>query len=131
MKETKKKGKKYGFSNILLIPVLVVVFVFFVILVINQVDYPNSDFFTFWLSGRLFSLGENPYDRQVWIGGHHQFGATWIPNATFIYPMPITLLFAPLGLLPLPQAFIIWVILSLCMIFFAFILLLKAHPHAV
>jgi hypothetical protein len=89
MKETKKKGKKYGFSNILLIPVLVVVFVFFVILVINQVDYPNSDFFTFWLSGRLFSLGENPYDRQVWIGGHHQFGATWIPNATFIYRCPL------------------------------------------
>lgn len=116
------------FWYILLLPLLVVVFYFIAIAIINPVEYPNSDFFTFWLSGRLFTTGENPYDSQVWVAGHHQFGASWIPNATFIYPMPVSLLFAPLGLLPLYQAYVVWVVLSQLMILFALVLLLRAYP---
>lgn len=119
----------FRYRYVLLILLLAVLFFYIAILIINPVEYPNSDFFTFWLSGRLFSLGENPYNSQVWVAGHHQFGASWIPNATFIYPMPVSLLFAPLGLLPLYQAFVVWVALSQFMIFFAFILLLLVHSN--
>ncbi len=129
MKTTNLQTKIFRFRYILLIPFLAVVFFIIAISLINPVEYPNSDFFTFWLSGRLFSLGENPYNSQVWIAGHHQFGASWIPNATFIYPMPISLLFAPLGLLPLYQAFVVWDTLSQFMIFFAVVLLLMANSN--
>lgn len=129
MKTTNLQTKIFQFRYILLFPFLAVVFFVIAISIVNLVEYSNSDFFTFWLSGRLFSLGENPYDSQVWIAGHHQFGASWIPNATFIYPMPVSLLFSPLGLLPLYQAFVVWGILSQFMIFFTVILLLMANSN--
>jgi len=129
MNITNLQAKAFRSRYILLIPFLAVVFFIISISIINPVEYPNSDFFTFWLSGRLFSLGENPYNSQVWIAGHYQFGASWIPNATFIYPMPVSLLFAPLGLLPLYQAFVVWNILSQFMIFSAVLLLLMANSN--
>jgi len=98
--------------------------------IVDPIEYPNRDFFTFWLSGRLALLGQNPYDSQIWIAGHHQFGASWIPNATFIYPLPVSLLFIPLGSLPLYQAYIIWDILSQFMIVLALALLIKLHVSA-
>ncbi len=96
----------------LLIPFLATLFFIIAVALVNPAEYPNSDFFTFWLAGRLFSLGQDPYNSQAWVSGHHRFGATWIPNPTFVYPMPLSLLFAPLGLLPLYQAFIAWDVLS-------------------
>jgi len=115
--------------HILLLPFLGIIFLISAIKVVNFWEFQNSDFFTFWLSGRLTSLGQNPYNEQIWIAGHHQFGATWIPNATFIYPLPISLLFIPLGLLPLYQAFIIWDILSQFMIISSIALLLKSNSN--
>ena len=129
MKTTNLQAKIFRSRYILLIPFLAVAFFIIAISIINPVEYANSDFFTFWLSGRLFSLGENPYNSQIWIAGHHQFGASWIPNDTFIYPIQVSVLFAPLGLLPLYQAFVVWDTLSQFMIFFAVVLLLRANSN--
>lgn len=109
---TKLQAKISRSRYFLLIPFLAALFFIIAVALVNPVEYPNSDFFTFWLAGRLFSLGQDPYNSQAWVSGHHRFGATWIPNPTFVYPMPLSLLFAPLGLFPLYQAFIAWDVLS-------------------
>ncbi len=113
---------------ILLMPVLGIAFAWIAFANVSSVDAVNSDFFTFWLSGHLVTLGLNPYTSGIWLGAHHQLGATWITNATFIYPLPVALLFTPLGLLPLPQAYLVWGILSQFMILGSLRLLLKTHP---
>lgn len=75
-------------------------------------DYTNSNFFFFWLSGRMMWTGQNPYDQTQWLAGHDAFGATWRPNKIFPYPLPLAFFTAPLGLLTLGQAYIAWQILS-------------------
>jgi len=75
-------------------------------------DYTNSNFFFFWLSGHMIRLGQNPYDQNQWLAGHAAFGATWIPNKIFPYPLPLAFLMVPLGLLPLGQSYIVWQIIS-------------------
>jgi uncharacterized membrane protein (UPF0136 family) len=112
-----------------LIPFLGIIFFIIATKIVNPVEYPNSDFFKLWLSGHLASTGKNPYSSQIWIAGHHQFGASWIPEATFIYPLPLSLLFLPLGLLPLYQAFIVWDILSQFMIILSIALLLITNSN--
>ncbi len=75
-------------------------------------DYTNSNFFFFWLSGRMMWTGQNPYNPTQWLAGHDAFGATWKPNQIFPYPLPLAYFMAPLGLLPLGQAYIAWQIVS-------------------
>ncbi len=99
--------------------------------IVSPIKYADNDFFTFWLSGRLVATGQNPYDASVWTGAHHQFGATWIPNETFVYPLPLSLLFVPLGLLPVYPAYVLWVALSEFMIVMAGTLLLRLHPWSI
>ena len=71
-------------------------------------DYHNSNFFFFWLSGRMVLTGENPYDQTQYLAGHDAFGATWRPNQIFPYPLPLSLFMIPLGLLSLSNAYIAW-----------------------
>jgi hypothetical protein len=93
--------------------------------IVNSIDYHNNDFFTFWLAGHMVMHGGDPYSPVQWVAGHHAFGVTWIPNQAYVYPLPLSLLFAPLGLLSLHQAFIVWVALSIIMILVSLALLLK------
>jgi hypothetical protein len=75
-------------------------------------DYTNSNFFFFWLSGRMMWTGQNPYDATQWLAGHDAFGATWKPNQIFPYPLPLAFFMAPLGLLSLGKAYVAWQIVS-------------------
>ena len=75
-------------------------------------DYANSNFFKIWLAGHMMWTGENPYNSTQWLAEHHAFGVTWQPNETFLYPLPLAFFMAPLGLLPLGQAYIAWQIIS-------------------
>ncbi len=95
--------------------------------IVNSIDYHNNDFFTFWLAGHMVLHGGDPYSPVQWIAGHHEFGVTWIPNQAYVYPLPLSLLFTPLGLLSLHQAFIVWVALSIIMILVSLALLLKVQ----
>lgn len=72
----------------------------------------DSSFFTFWLAGHMNWTGEHPYDSAAWVGAHQPNGVTWIPNQIFPYPLPLALLMAPLGLLPMAQSFVIWTVVS-------------------
>jgi hypothetical protein len=105
------------------------IFYLIAIRIVNPIKYPNSDFFSCWLAGHMAILGQNPYSTDLWIEGHHLFGASWIPNATYIYPLPLSLFFAPLSLLPLYQAFVVWVIGTQFMIFLSIVLLFRLSPN--
>jgi hypothetical protein len=71
-------------------------------------DYRNSNFFFFWLAGRMVWTGQNPYNSVQWLAAHDALGVTWKPNKIFPYPLPLALFMAPLGLLSLPNAYIAW-----------------------
>jgi hypothetical protein len=71
-------------------------------------DFRNSNFFFFWLSGRMVWTGQNPYDSTQWLAAHDAFGVSWRPNRIFPYPLALEFLLAPLGLLSLPAAYFVW-----------------------
>ena len=78
----------------------------------HTVDYLNNGFFTFWLSGRLQWMGGHPYSTIEWVNGSHAYGATWIPNKIFPYPLPMALITVPFGILPISNAYILWDVLA-------------------
>jgi Glycosyltransferase family 87 len=85
---------------------------------LGHIDYKNSNFFVFWLAGHMVDSGQNPYDASQWAAGHDAFGVTWRPNETFLYPLPLAFFLAPLGRLPLPEAYVVWQILAEAVIVF-------------
>jgi hypothetical protein len=95
---------------------------------IHPVEYANRDFFSFWLAGYVTKLGQNPYSTEIWVRGHDLFGASWIPNLTFIYPLPLSLIFVPFALLSLYQAYVVWGIFTQFMIVISVFLLLRLSP---
>lgn len=78
----------------------------------SNLDYHKTNFFTFWLPGRMLLNGENPYNETQWLAGHDAYDVTWRPNKIFPYPLPLALLLVPLGLLPIREAYIVWEIIS-------------------
>jgi hypothetical protein len=77
-----------------------------------HVDFRNSNFFVFWLAGKMVGSGQDPYNAAQWAAGHDAYGVTWRPNETFLYPLPLAFVVAPLGLLPLAVAYFGWQLLS-------------------
>ena len=77
----------------------------------NQ-NYRNSNFFVFWLSGRLLTDGESPYDPGQWRAGHELYGSTNLREAIFLYPLPLTVFMIPFGLFTVDEAYLGWQILS-------------------
>jgi len=112
-------------------PFLIVLCALVAIRIVDSIDYRNNDFFTFWLAGHMVTQGGNPYSPAQWLAGHQEFGVTWIPNQAYVYPLPLSLLYALLGRLTLKQAYIVWVALSMLMMLAALILLVssRAGPH--
>ena len=127
MRIKQSKSFTHRFWYIMILTFLLSVFYIVATKISYLVDVPNSDFFTFWLSGYLTSEGKNPYDGPTWIAGHHQFQANWIPNATFIYPVQIALLFVPLGILSPFQAYIVWNVLLQVMIISSLLVIMKIY----
>jgi hypothetical protein len=77
----------------------------------NQ-NYRNSNFFVFWLSGRLLTDGESPYNPDQWRAGHELYGSTSLREAIFLYPLPLAVFMVPLGLFTVDEAYLGWQILS-------------------
>lgn len=97
-------------------PVLLILIVFVIIFaIVAQVlaqtrgFLVNDDFFTFYLSAHMIVRGEDPYSMEQWVNYHDLFGADWIPNQIFPYPLPLAFFLAPLGWLSLSQASVVWV----------------------
>jgi hypothetical protein len=94
---------------------------------LSHIDYRNSNFVFFWLSGRMILSGQNPYDSSLWLAAHDENGVTWRPNLIFPYPLPLAALVAPLGLLSLSQAYLYWQLLSLTLMALVCWFLLSRH----
>ena len=76
----------------------------------------GSDFFSLWLAPHLLLQGEDPFRADVWIPAHDAYGARWVSDSTFLYPLPLAVLLLPVGVFPLDIAAVIWVLLSLAAI---------------
>lgn len=111
--------------NVLISVILSAVFLLSAIKIVYSQDYADTDFFSFWLAGHSSLLGEDPYSSEWWIDSHVKFGAEWISDPTFLYPLPLAMLFIPLGFFSLDQAFILWVFLSQVMIVISTLLLMS------
>lgn len=85
----------------------------------------ETDFFTFWLAGKMNWLGMNPLDPLDWADAHRMFGAAQEANPTFLYPLPAAILLAPLGLLTLQEAFVLWGSTSLVLILACIVILMR------
>jgi hypothetical protein len=99
-------------------------FLIVAIRIVSAMHYQNSDFFSFWLAGRMSWSNEHPYMSDQWILGHKEFGADWISDPKFLYPLPLALFFAPLGLLPLATAYTAWIYLSQILVSISILLLI-------
>jgi hypothetical protein len=78
----------------------------------KNADYYDSNFFVFWLSGKLTLEGQSPYNPEDWAEGHQRYGTITPKEPTFLYPLPLVLFLTPLGLLSLGQAYYVWQIIS-------------------
>lgn len=90
----------------------------------QRVDYVNNGFFKFWLAGQMTWTSAHPYSQEDWDAGHKQFGATWMDEKRFAYPLPLALLLSPLGLLPIDTAYILWdfaaqILIAACLLWLA------------
>ena len=57
--------------------------------IVYSQKYVDTDFFSFWLAGYSLIHGENPYSKVWWISAHDIFGAEWVSDETFLYPLPL------------------------------------------
>lgn len=104
--------------------VLILLFCLIAITVVAAVDdYTVSDFFTFWLAGRMTLQGQDVYSEAQWLDGHKFYGSTWFPNPIFPYPIALSLVLLPLGALPLKFAYLIWVFITQLMLLLSVFLL--------
>ena len=118
-----KTNKKIGFFRNNLILILIVLFFlpviaysFAKIFAGTWDNLANTDFMTLWLAGKSVIMGFDAYDPFEWQYWREFYGATWIFDSRFIFPLPLRLFLAPLGFLSLKSAYIIWTILSIFII---------------
>jgi hypothetical protein len=117
---TRRQGLLYA------IPLAALVCFLLAARIVDSLDYHHNDndFFTFWLAGHLVTQGDSPYDTAAWADGYRQFDMAIQPNPAFLYPLPLALLYTPLGLMSFHTAYIFWDTLLGLMILAALILLL-------
>jgi hypothetical protein len=68
------------------------------------------------LAGRMVADGGDPYDSAQWLAAHNHYVVSWRPDRIFTYPLPLAYFMAPIGSLPLPQAYFAWQMLSQALI---------------
>lgn len=118
--------KTLNIINFIFLILLLAAFIMVAFSLVKNLDaYHNKDFFTFWLGGRLTAQGQDVFDETDWVGAHAVYGATWIPNLYYVYPLTTAALFVPLGILPIESAAVIWLIASFIFIVASLLLLLR------
>ena len=115
------------FWALVAIIVISAIFLAGAIQIAKVIEYQNSDFFQFWLGSRDMSGESDPYNSAEWIKDHQEFGADRIAAPVYLYPLPLAILLAPIGALPLKTAFILWTFLSEAFILISILLLLRTQ----
>ena len=70
--------------------------------------------------------GQNPYSLTQWLAGHYQYGVNWIPDQIFPYPIPLSIFMAPIGILPIREAFVLWMYFSELAIIISILLIMSS-----
>jgi len=87
-------------------------------------DPHGLDFTHFWLAGHMNLQGKDVYGAD-WVIERLNNDIQWIPEDYFLYPLPLSVLLSPLGLLPFNSAYIAWVFVSQACILFSIFILMK------
>lgn len=112
------------FVFIVLIPIFMVVSA----LSSKFVDARKMDFAAYWQAGHMILSGQDVYDSAEWIKERELRGTAPHSEPTFQYPLPLAILFVPLGLLPVQSAYSVWIFLSLTAISASILILLNFFP---
>jgi len=123
--------KQRIFWLIVALCLLVMACILIAIRVVDAMDHHQIgiDFYNFWLAGHLVSQGQSPYNTVQWAAGYPPYQLDIDLNPAFLLPLPLALLFAPLGWLPFHTAFIVWVTLLQLMIVLALGIILTFSSH--
>jgi hypothetical protein len=108
--------KKYYIIIYILFTVLLLAASFYIVRSQDYYRAEGGDFFSLWLAPHLLLQGQDPYRADIWVPAHDTFGARWISDPTFLYPLPLAVLLLPFGIFPLDVAAVLWVFLSLAAI---------------
>jgi hypothetical protein len=91
----------------------------------NYYKTQGKDFFALWLAPKLLIIGKNPYNPIDWITAYGKFGANWVMDKGYLYPLPLAVLLVPIGVLPVEGAAVIWIALGILAVLFTSYLLLS------
>ncbi|HTO99897.1 MAG TPA: glycosyltransferase family 87 protein [Anaerolineales bacterium] len=95
---------------------LAVVFALYAQQITTRQPIRDSNFAKFWIAGHMLTTGQSPYDPVQWRAAHLALGTTSIPDRIFLYPLPQVYFLTPLALLPIEQAFAVWIFASLVLV---------------
>jgi hypothetical protein len=89
----------------------------------------GKDFFALWLAPKLLLLGKNPYNPTDWIPAYEKFGANWVMDQGYLYPLPLAVMLIPLGALSVESAAVIWIALGILAVLLTTYLILSMHKN--
>lgn len=89
----------------------------------------KQDFAAYWQAGHMILSGQDVYDSAEWIAVREAEGTALHSEPTFQYPLPLAVLFAPLALIPVHYAHILWMFFAQVAILTSIIALLSFYPN--
>jgi hypothetical protein len=113
---------KMKWRPILLSLGIILVIIMAAFFIANSQEYfraNGSDFFSLWLAPHFLLEGKDPYSQDEWVPAHALYGAKWVSDSTFLYPLPLAIILIPLGFLPLEYAAVLWIAMAILAIVIA------------
>jgi hypothetical protein len=91
--------------------------------IITQRDTTAAiDFSVYWVSARLLSHGQSPYDSNAWAAIYREIPYVGRQDNTFLYPLPTAIIFLPFSIWSESLARDLWIVLSQLMIVFVVVM---------
>lgn len=88
-----------------------------------------SDFAQYWQGGRMILDGSDVYNSDEWLATRAIYGTRLGSEPTYQYPLPFAIILAPLSLLTVTQAFILWMFFEQVAILTSILLLFTFYPR--
>jgi len=86
------------------------------------------DFGVYWQAGHMILSGQNVYDSTQWEAVRQVEGIVDYPAHLFPYPLPLAMLFSLPALLPVQNAYALWMFLAQVAVLLSIIILLSFYP---
>lgn len=125
-----KSSSQIGFQRtIVLFSLMLSVFVGISYAATQIFDPHQFDYAAYWQAGRMILDGKDIYDTNQWLAERAFWGTALHSEPTFQYPLPFAMLAAPFSLLPVSQAYAIWIFISQVFILLALYILLRSFSN--